>query len=126
MQSVILLQEMAGWSAQAAATVIAAGVAALAAMAGIVIGVVNADRARVQADRIDRAADQRMREFESRDQWWTRFSWAMEKATAPDPQHYRLGLAVLSNLLDQRWVAEEDNEMAIRVKDLLARFEEGA
>ncbi|NQX28434.1 hypothetical protein HQQ81_13890 [Microbacteriaceae bacterium VKM Ac-2854] len=126
MQYSILLQELGGWSAQATATVIAAGVAAIAAIAGVVIGVVNSDRARVQADRIDRAADRRMREFESRDQWWTRFSWAMERAVEPDPQKYRLGLAVLSNLLDQRWVAKEDNEMAIRVKDLPARFEEGA
>lgn len=125
MQSVILLQEMAGWSAQAAATVIAAGVAALAAMAGIVIGVVNADRARVQAHRIDRAADQRMREFEGRSQWWTRFTWAMEKAVAPERQDFELGLTVLSGLVDARWATESDNEMAVQVIDLMARIERG-
>lgn len=126
MQLSILLHEFSGWSAQATATVVAVGVAALAAIAGIVIGVVNADRARVQAERIDSANDRRMREFESRDQWWSRFTWAMERAVEPEPHQNRLGLAALACLLELGWVAREDNEMALRMYDLLAAQERGS
>jgi hypothetical protein len=89
-----------GW-----ATLAAALVAAAAAITGAVIGAVNASKSR---------------QWVGRDQWWTRFSWALDKAISSNPQESELGLSVLIELIDVPWAKDEDNQMALAVADLIA------
>jgi len=55
-----------------------------------------------------------------RDQWWRRFSWAIEKSISKDRSESELGLSVLIALVDVPWAQTEDNEMAIAVADVIA------
>ena len=91
-------------SAQGLATLIAAAIAALAAIIGAIIGGINASKSR---------------QWVGRDQWWTRFSWAIEKSISANPQESELGLSVLIALIDVPWAKDEDNEMAMAVADVI-------
>lgn len=82
----------------------AALVAAIAAIAGAVIAGVNAAKAR---------------NWIGREQWWQRFSWAIEKSISKDHEESELGLSVLIALIDVPWAKAEDNEMAIAVADVI-------
>ena len=73
-------------------------VAAVAAISGTIVAAVGSAKAH---------------EWVGRDQWWTRFSWALEKSVSKDSQESELGLAVLIGLVDVPWAKREDNEMAI-------------
>lgn len=89
----------------------AAGVAALAATLAAVLTAVSGWRAR---------------QWTGREQWWTRFSWAIEMAVSTQPTESELGLSVLLSLVDVPWARREDNEMALAVADLvIGRNEEG-
>lgn len=77
--------------------------------------VATADR--VQRDRLARG-DREQRELaEQRAQWWTRFTWAADRAVQAETAE--LGISVLSQLIDQDWVTVEDNEIAIAVADVI-------
>ena len=91
-------------SIQSWATLIAAAIAAVAAITGAVIAGVNASKSR---------------QWVGRDQWWTRFSWAIEKSISTHPRESELGLSVLIALIDVPWAKVEDNEMALAVADLI-------
>lgn len=82
----------------------AAIVAAVAAIVGAVIAARSATKAR---------------DWVGRDQWWQRFSWALEKAISPDHEESELGLQILIALIDVPWAKEEDNEMAVAVADVI-------
>ncbi|GAB3042509.1 hypothetical protein GCM10027052_25710 [Parafrigoribacterium mesophilum] len=91
-------------STQSLATLIAAAIAAVAAITAAIISGVNASKSR---------------QWVGRDQWWTRFSWAIEKAISLNPRESELGLSVLIALIDVPWAKDEDNEMALAVADLI-------
>lgn len=91
-------------SAQGWATLVAAAIAALAAITAAIIGGVNASKSR---------------QWVGRDQWWTRFSWAIEKSISSSPRESELGLSVLIALIDVPWAKDEDNEMAMAVADAI-------
>lgn len=82
----------------------AAVVGAIAAITAAVISGVSASKAR---------------QWVGRDQWWTRFSWALEKAVSSDTHESELGLSVLISLIDVPWAKEEDNEMALAVANVI-------
>ena len=90
---------------QSLATLIAASIAAFAAIVGAVVAVINAAKAR---------------QWVGRDQWWQRFSWAIEKSISHDKHESELGLSVLIAIIDVPWAKKEDNEMAVAVADLIA------
>jgi hypothetical protein len=85
-------------------TLIAAVIAALAAVVGAVVAGVSAAKSR---------------NWVGRDQWWQRFSWAIEKSISKDPSESELGLSVLIALIDVPWAKPEDNEMAVAVADVI-------
>lgn len=85
-------------------TLAAAVIAALAAIVAAIIGAVSANRAQ---------------QWVGREQWWTRFSWSLEKATSSNPDESELGLSVLLALLDAPWAKPEDNEMAFAVAGVI-------
>lgn len=85
-------------------TLAAAGIAALAATCAAILSAVSSWRSR---------------QWTGREQWWTRFSWAIEKAVSTEPAESELGLSVLLALIDVRWARREDNEMALAVADLV-------
>lgn len=91
-------------SIQSWATLFAAAIAAAAAITAAIIGGINASKAR---------------QWVGRDQWWTRFSWAIEKSISANPQESELGLSVLIALIDVPWARNEDNEMALAVADVI-------
>lgn len=82
----------------------AAGIAALTATCAAVLSAVSSWRSR---------------QWTGREQWWTRFSWAIEKAVSREQAESELGLSVLLALIDVRWARREDNEMALAVADLV-------
>ncbi len=64
------------------------------------------------------AEDREQREsVEQGVQWWTRFTWAADRAVQAETAE--LGISVLSELIDQDWVTVEDNEIAIAVADVI-------
>ncbi|GAB2467143.1 hypothetical protein GCM10027029_31860 [Conyzicola lurida] len=75
-------------SAESVATLVAAVIAAAGAVTAAVIGAVNASKAR---------------QWVGRDQWWTRFSWAIGLAISRNPRESELGLSVLISLIDVPW-----------------------
>ncbi|MDD9208167.1 hypothetical protein PU560_17100 [Georgenia sp. 10Sc9-8] len=113
-----LAAEQAFWT-EARATVVAAIIAAVAAIVGTIVTAVNGARSRKQVKELEGSADARYREYTSREQWWTRFSWALEKAASPDENDAKLGLAVIYAMLDAPWVTTEDNEMALTITDMI-------
>ena len=105
--------------AEAIATVVAAVIAALAAIAAAFTSAVSARRSRVQTQHLEQVADARYREYTGREHWWTRFSWALEKATATDVRDVELGLLVIKGLLSARWATPEDARMALAILDMI-------
>ncbi|MDT0235376.1 hypothetical protein [Curtobacterium sp. BRB10] len=72
---------------------------------------------RAQRDRLA-GEDRQQRELaDQRAQWWTRFTWAADRAVQTETSE--LGISVLSQLIDQDWVTVEDNEIAIAVADVI-------
>jgi hypothetical protein len=94
---------------EAVATIVAAGIAAVAAVFGAVVTLTNAAR---------------IRTFTRRQQWWDRFSWALDKTVSADPREYELGLSVLVALIDVPWATTDDNEMAIAVANVVTAPQE--
>lgn len=89
---------------QEVVTLVAAVVAAGAAITGAFVAARSAAKTR---------------DWVGRDQWWQRFSWALEKAISPDHEESELGLQIMIALIDVPWAKEEDNEMAIAVADVI-------
>jgi hypothetical protein len=110
MTALVVETQAQGWTSQAVATVVAASIAALAAIVGAVVAFVNAAR---------------IRQFTRQEQWWTRFSWALDKANSADPREYELGLAVLIALIDVPWATQSDNEMAVALANTIVPPEDG-
>jgi hypothetical protein len=89
-----------GWTPESVATLVAAGIAAVAALLAAVLSALSAHRTRRQTEQLERQADARYREYTGREQWWTRFSWALEKAVSTNQEDAKLGLAVIVAMLD--------------------------
>jgi hypothetical protein len=90
------------------------GVAAFLAAVVAFAGVAYSARRIAESARHDR--EQRML-VEVREHFWTRFTWAAERAV--DPSEAELGLRVLTELIDQKWVTIEDNEVAVAVSNVI-------
>ena len=86
------------------ATLVAAVIAALAAIAGTVVSGATAARTRAEA---------------RRQQWWGRFTWAFEKALSSDNDVAELGTTVMTRLLLMDWATAADNEMAYAIAEQL-------
>lgn len=95
---------------QASATLLAAAIGACAAVAAALLAAVNARRSR---------------QWVGRDQWWTRFSWAIEKSISRDPVESELGLSVIDALIDVPWAQNEDNELAVAAVNAAMSRERG-
>jgi hypothetical protein len=115
------MQQLAIFPVAATATLFAAWIAAGAATLSLLVTAVTAWLAQRQARRLDAISDRRFREFAGRDQWWTRFSWALERSTSPESQVSDLALKVLISLIGVPWASIEDNEMAYAAAALIDR-----
>jgi hypothetical protein len=100
----VVIDSASAGGAQGWFTLIAAVIAALAAVVGAVVAGVSAAKSRT---------------WVGRDQWWQRFSWAIEKSISKDPSESELGLSVLIALIDVPWAKPGDNEMAVAVADVI-------
>ncbi len=101
---------MTEWTTDALATVVAACIAAGSATAAAVVSGINASR---------------IRRFARREQWWARFSWAMERAISAEQRENELGLSVLNALIEVPWVTSEDSRMAVVIVDSLSSGKAG-
>ncbi|WP_435740157.1 hypothetical protein [Clavibacter nebraskensis] len=64
------------------------------------------------------------RAFAAREQSWTRWSWAIEKAVSERPAESEMGLAMLDALGDMPWLTEDDERIGFLVSEaVLARNE---
>lgn len=97
-----------GWTGDAVATVLAATIAAVAAMAGLAVSLHTERRTRDHT-----------RSLTDRDQWWRRFTWAVEKAISTDPAENEVGLATLIHLLDAPWATKADSEICATVATMV-------
>jgi hypothetical protein len=86
------------------------GVAAFLAAVVAFSGVAYSSRRVGESARRDR--DQRT-VADARQHFWERFTWAAERAVEPDRSE--LGLSVLVELIDQKWVTIDDNRVALAV-----------
>lgn len=87
------------------ATLLAASIAAAAAITGTIAAWLVAARTRAET---------------RRQQWWGRFTWAIEKTLSPDIHTARLGAVVLGRLFLSDWATPADNEMGYTVAAFLA------
>lgn len=72
---------------------------------------------REQRERLAKIDRSQREVAEQRAQWWTRFTWAADRAVQAETAE--LGISVLSELIDQEWVTVEDNQIAIAVADVI-------
>jgi uncharacterized protein (DUF4213/DUF364 family) len=95
---------VSGWDDGAVATFAAALVAGLVGLAAIVVTVTDG----ISTRRVTR-------NFTSREQSWTRWSWTIEKALSDDPSEREMGLAMMDALSDMPWLTEDDERIALAV-----------
>lgn len=103
----MLTAEAATTSLQTSATLWAAVIGGLFALAAAVLAAVNAYQSR---------------QWVRREQYWTRFSWACEKSVSHVPGESEMGLAVLDALLNAPWTKDEDNEMALGAINVIVAY----
>jgi hypothetical protein len=72
---------------------------------------------REQRERLAKIDRSQREVAEQRAQWWTRFTWAADRAVQAETAE--LGISVLTELIDQEWVTVEDNQIAIAVADVI-------
>jgi hypothetical protein len=61
------------------------------------------------------ALDSRFREYTGRDQWWSRFTWALNEFNSDSENRRQIGLLVIGSLVEARWVNDDDVRLARRL-----------
>lgn len=84
------------------------------------LAVVGASIAATIAFLNSRSDRQQKQDADALAQWWSRFTWACEKAVSTKRGESEMGLSVLTALIDAPWARDEDNEMAIGVANVIA------
>lgn len=69
----------------------------------------------------DRAA--KARRWTGRGHWWQRFVWAVEKAESDSARAREVASTTMASLIRMRWSQTDDNEMALKVYDLIVRMD---
>lgn len=64
--------------------------------------------------------DRRFRDFEGRNQWWIRFSWAADKFTSASESDRGIGYLVVRQLINSAWVDDDDRKMTCVLADMIA------
>ena len=93
--------DLAAWPPGAAAVFLAACVSAVVSVVSVGVTVADARRSR---RRLDAAT--------VREQWWTRWSWTLERCLGPDADDRRAGVAMMRVLLALPWATSEDDDIA--------------
>lgn len=83
------------------------------------LAVVGAGIAAAIAFHNSRSDRQQKQDADALNQWWSRFTWACEKAVSTKRGEAEMGISVLTALLDAKWARDEDNEMAIGVANVI-------
>ncbi|TRW45902.1 hypothetical protein [Georgenia yuyongxinii] len=107
------------WTVDAVAAVTAATIAALVAGLAALLTWWSGKATREQAAHLAQTEEKRSRELTGRDQWWSRFTWAIEMITSDSGSKQDVGLAVLVRLLDAPWASRADNEIALAISTMM-------
>lgn len=102
---------MADWDPSAIATFWAAVIAGVVGLVAVIVTILDG----IATRRVTRA-------FAAREQSWTRWSWAIEKAVSDSPAEREIGLAMMDALGDMPWLTEDDERIGLAVSGaVLAR-----
>lgn len=61
------------------------------------------------------ASRRKISELTQREQWWTRWSWTVEKSLSESPAEREMGLVIMDALVDMPWLSEDDEQIALAV-----------
>jgi hypothetical protein len=103
--------DLASWPPGAAAVFLAACVSAVVSVVSVWVTVVEGRRSR---RRLDAAT--------VREQWWTRWSWTLERCLALSADQQRTGAAMMRVLLASPWATRDDEEIALVIGTEMARM----
>jgi hypothetical protein len=102
---------MSTWDPGAVATFYAALVGGIVALASLIATIVDGVASR-----------RKLNELTKREQWWTRWSWTVEKSLSESPAEREMGLVIMDALVDMPWLSEDDEQIALAVsKAVIAR-----
>ncbi len=105
-----------GWPPGALATfsaAVVAGVVGIVATAATVVDGIVSRR--------------RITELAKREQWWTRWSFTVEKALSDDRAEREMGMVIMDALVDMPWLTEDDERIALAIANaIIARNEQSA
>jgi len=106
--------DLAAWPPGAAAVFLAACVSAVVSVVSVGATVADARRSR---RRLDAAT--------VREQWWTRWSWTLERCLGRSTDQQRAGAAMMCVLLASPWATREDEAIARVIGIEIARLDLG-
>ncbi|MGJ1588084.1 hypothetical protein ACR8AE_13865 [Clavibacter sepedonicus] len=91
---------MDGWDPGAVATFWAAVIAGVVGLVAVIVTIADG----ISTRGVTRA-------FAAREQSWTRWSWAIEKAVSDSAAEREIGLAMMDALSDMPWLSEDDERI---------------
>lgn len=105
--------DFATWPPGAIAAFLAACIAGLVAIANLIATLIDGNVSRKKINDLAR-----------REQWWTRWSWTIEKSLSKDAQDRFMGQAMMDALVDQAWLTEDDKRMALAIATAIVKRDE--
>jgi len=101
------------WDDAALATFVAAlvagGVALLTLIVTVIVGIVSSSK---------------INNLTRREQWWTRWSWTIEKSLSQHRYEREIGQSMMDALVTRPWVTEDDKVMAKTIAAGIVKMEE--
>lgn len=103
------------WPPGAIAVFAAAAMAGFVALVNVVVTLVDGNVSRKKINDLVR-----------REQWWTRWSWTIEKSLSKDAHDRFMGQAMMDALVDRPWLTDDDRQIALAIAKAIVKREEQA
>lgn len=110
-----MIFDFAAWPPGAIAVFSAACVAAVVAIVNVATTLIDGNVSRKKINDLVR-----------REQWWTRWSWTIEKSLSKDAHDRFMGQAMMDALVDRPWLTEDDRQMALAIATAIVKRDEQA
>lgn len=107
--------DFTSWPTGAVAVFVASCITGGVAIVNIVVTFVDGNFSRAKINELVR-----------REQWWTRWSWTIEKSLSNDPSDRFTGAAMMDALVERPWLTEDDRAMALAIAKAIVRRREEA
>ncbi|GAB3406748.1 hypothetical protein GCM10027515_21780 [Schumannella luteola] len=102
--------DLSTWPPGALATFIAAVVAGVVAVTSTIATIIDGAASR-----------RRTNELAKRKQWWTRWSFTIEKALSDDPSEREMGMVSMDARSDMPWLSEDDERIGYAISTAIIR-----